>query len=318
MDKSEKKRTEKESEKEILSSMAKYNYESNGFIFAPEEFESALELDIFLLMINQLKPSVNVSPTLFHSNVVVLEAKWFGNVNYNRLKDAVDSFQKRRLQFESKKDGSYLFSSPFTDAGYHRGKIIIEINPKYMPYFLELGSGFARYLAEEILSLKTLRMKKLFRILSVYQNMNSNQWVTDINKLMKILKGEKFGKRKADFINKIVQPSINAINKKTSLEVNFEIDRSKTPFEISFHCGIKGDVKIIEEPIVVTEKQNKAYLKLIDWGVAEKIAKEIALEKCDAFWSWNFSIQEKINDGKITSPGALAVTHFGYKKKANE
>lgn len=297
-----------------MSQLNVYNYEAKGFVVSPEEFESALELDMFALMINQLKPSVNISPTLFHSNVVVLEAKWFGNVNYQRLKETADSFSRRRIQFESKTKDAFVFSHPFPDVSYYKGKITIEINQKYMPYFLELSNGYSGYLLEELKSLKTFRTKKLFRILSLHKNLNTSTWNTNIEECMLLLKGENFGNRYAYFISKIIKPAIKEINKKTSL--NVELDYNKKTRAMKFVCilDIQPPVK---EP--QTDKQKRAYLKLIGWGVAPSIANEISTQKTDEFWLWNHKVQEKIIDGIIKSPGAVVVKHFGYlKKRAKE
>lgn len=298
--------------------LAKYNYEGQNFLIAPEQFTSVIEADLFILIINQLQPSWNPNPKLFQYNKVKIEAKWLGNINYYRLKKAAKSLQSLQFNFNNDANKQYSYKSPFTEIEYDSGEITVTINPDLMPYFIRLSEsgGFGGYLLNEALNLKSYRCKKLFRVFSLHLNMKKSIWRTNIDECMDILDSKSYGRRKTFFIENLINPYIKEIYETTSIDSILIYD--KKTWAMEFHIKPKGYTKDEFVPLPMDEKQQRAYDRLIKWAVAPKYAMKIATELADEFWKWNHRNVEYINNGTIKNPGALVLTHFGLIKKADK
>ena len=158
----------------------------------------------------------------------------FGLVSLTR------SLLKKTIQIEreGKKKGSQKIEqfNWLQECIYEDGFITIRLHDRLKPYLLGLNELFTQYPYIEILELPTYNSMRLFELLSSYQNTRfmkhprnkigkiqiaEDEIVFTVEQLRTYFQCEDSYKKQADFISRVIDKSVTAINNKTVLRASY-------------------------------------------------------------------------------------------------
>lgn len=131
---------------------------------------SALEMDIFFLLLSQLDEKER-SRKLYRISITELETRAEKEVNVTRLKESTSRLRSREYSIEEE-DGSYLQVGLLASARYiaHDRILELELSMRIEQFLFDLKSNFTVYYLENALKLKSKFAKRIYQLLSQFRS----------------------------------------------------------------------------------------------------------------------------------------------------
>lgn len=156
---------------------------------------------------------------------------------YTQVKEVLDKLLIHRVWIP-KENGAGADGYPyFSHVGYTEksGKMIVEVNPKLTPYFIQLTGNFHQFTFHSIVAMKSAYGVRLYKLLkSLYFKSQIIQMDLDTIKghLDCVDKHKDF----KNFRRRVIEPAIKDINTYSDLKVEVEYVKSgKTVTDVVFH-----------------------------------------------------------------------------------
>ena len=296
--------------------MKNISKEPNIMVFTWQKY-TALEKDIVALIVNQLDTGVNVNSDLFQNKTITVTAKMLNaTLNfYHKMQRASKTLVSKQISIINDEKEEFDFITPFPRIRYKKGTLEITMLADVLPHFLELKKGYTQYYIKELLSLNTFNPKRLYEMLSSYKYRNSKIWNVYDDELKNFLgmESSKYRGRPKEFEQKIIAKSIDEINEKTSLNIEYSRGRDEQGWYTSFKIlEIPKDEKTVLDLSKLTEKQERCKERLEMLGVKRKdLLQKIVLDKdLEAhFWQWWAKYQTIYKEFK--NPAGVVLKELG-------
>lgn len=169
-----------------------------------------------------------------------------GNI-YREITDLTRSLMKKVITIEresrDKSKPDYIMFHWVDTAEYENGTLTLRLSNSLKPYLLGLNELFAQYPYSEVLELPTYYSMRLFELLTSYQNVRfrsgsaaarshrqppaaADEIVFTIEQMRKYFQCEDKYERQRDFITRVIESSVKAINDKTILRIRYRFVRN--------------------------------------------------------------------------------------------
>lgn len=160
-----------------------------------------------------------------------------GGSQYRDAKTAVRRLIREPIEVETP-DGSYKGISIFTDIEYIRymGLVSAKFSEKARPYLLQLEKKFTSWRLDQTIPLQTSYSIRHYMIGKMIERANrTNRRALDIGEYRKKLGVEDKYARHVDLKRRVIVPSLEEINKKTDVTIDFEtVRKGQTPVAVEF------------------------------------------------------------------------------------
>ena len=183
-----------------------------------------VEMRLLLCVIAQLNSKERLDSTKRYYLHAQTYAEMFGiqqDGDYQLLKEAIDTLYNRTIKI--KRDGSqedaefrWIQSKSYIDK---KGMVSIMIGHDVIPYLSELQNQFTQYFLNEIKQLDTIYSVRLYELAKSYLSLK--YWIVELDTFRQIFDISP-DYRQDNIQARIIKPSIELINKHTSLKINFE------------------------------------------------------------------------------------------------
>lgn len=292
------------------------NQEPNLIVFARQAF-TPLQKDIFTLAVSQLDTGLNVQPDLFQNKTVTITAKMLTEVsakNYVRLKQECKDMATKVIEISNDEKQEFEFIVPFPRIKYSKGTIELTMFSDVVKSFMELKNGYAEYYVRESLSLEHFNKKRLYEMLSSYKKRNINTWKVYDDDLKHYLgmQIEEYKARPKQFERQIITVSVDAINEKTSISVDYTRAKDSNGWYTSFQVTEKKPKetsKINELPS--DEKSQRLIKNLKSMNLRQDMIREIVLNHQIEAFRWIYANKEKLEKGKFPNPAGVLLVQLG-------
>lgn len=297
--------------------MKEKNREPNLIVYTRQNY-TALEKDVVSVVVNNLDTGFNVQPDLFKNKTITVSAKMLdlSTDNYHRLKKVSKSLTDKKIEIVDDENEEFDFIVPFPRVKYKKGTLELTMFADVVPHFLELKNGYTEYYLKESLSLKGVKTKRLYELLSSRKKLNYSDWKVydDVLKNYLDIDQKTYKGQPSLFWERIILKSVEEINEKTSLIVEQERDKDedgwftvlKIKEKIKETQGEKGPVKELDE------KSLRLVKKLNELGIKRKdLIDEIVDEYQVDCWKWFFDNTDNLKNKKFRSPAGVLLVHLG-------
>ena len=174
---------------------------------------------------------------------LIIKAKNIANLlgytkNYQVIDKAIKKLKQQNIEIR-KSDDRWAIMSLLDYVEYNNGEFEIIFGTKFMELFDVLFKKYIKYNLKNALVLKSKYSIKLYEYLVNELRMSlkynkDNIFEIDIEKLKELV-GSNYNFR--DFRNRILNPSVNAINKLTDINVKYELIKDgRKVVKIKFYC----------------------------------------------------------------------------------
>ncbi|MDJ0333529.1 replication initiation protein [Planococcus sp. S3-L1] len=170
-----------------------------------------------------------------------------GEPKYTEMKKITEELLKKSLEITREK-GRLLQVNWFSSIEYfeHEGRIEFSFDPKLKPYLLDLKKAYTSYRLSNILSLSSASSIRLYELMKKWEYLG--KWEITIEKLKDRLgvKQQSYNVY-GNFKNRIIVPSINELNEKTDIQINFkEIKKGRKVigFEFTIRHSPEKEIKL--------------------------------------------------------------------------
>lgn len=218
--------------------------QANKLLRSKQEELTLLEVKLIRLIISQVLKDDNDFRT-YRCNITDL-AEYLGITADNIYKVADDTTTRLmkkliRIPKPGKRGKENYEKFHWVDyANYTDGVIVIRLSSDLKPYLLGLDALFTRYSYEAIMELPTGNSIRLYELLASYQNItvrsdsqntptipcSKNEIPFDITWLRGFFNCENKYPNTADFIKRIIEPSVTAIKNQTLMRVSYRTVKS--------------------------------------------------------------------------------------------
>lgn len=175
------------------------------------------------------------------------------------LKNITGRLRNRGLTIQTEEgelQTSWLSSALYIDK---KGIVKLRFDPNLKPYLLELQSCFTEYALDEFLSLKSKYAMKLFKLLKQYLEIGKRRF--SLNKLREHLDLEKTElKQWIHFKTRVLDISKREINKKTSIKINYSVEKIGRKIEFVVFSIKQKDEKQEKDPEIVQNLEELFHL----------------------------------------------------------
>ena len=189
-----------------------------------------------------------------------------GNI-YREVMKLSKSLVKKSITLQSegkeKEKPNYVVFQWVSECRYKDGIITIRLHDNLKPYLLGLNELFTSYQYAELLELPTYYAIRLFELLASYQNIQfrnykssdniipraENEVAFTIEQLRKYFQCENKYEKQANFIKRVIDKSVEAINEKTILRVSYRPITAERGFitHLVFKIGTIADGRQLPE-----------------------------------------------------------------------
>lgn len=215
------------------------NRESKLIVFARQNY-SGLEKDIIYHVINHLPEEIDVEnwpkDRLF---TIHLPANELNETNYRRLTKACKSLITKTIGTDEPELKHFSKFAIFPGCELKEGILKISLHPEALPQFTAFKNGYSYYSIREILNLNGAHAKRIFEMLNAYVNHKEPErriFKIEANELKNLLGiPDKYKGRHSMLKSEVIQPAIEQINDKTSLNVTFESKRENKQTIFTFY-----------------------------------------------------------------------------------
>ena len=273
--------------------VGKTNYQPNDLVMAQQPF-SALEKRIFLLVVDRLRPTVNVAQDLFQDTTVrIPNVRWaLGQPSYNRLKEACRSLSRRQISYLNDQKKAFKFITPFPVVSYRDNTLELVIYKDVMPYFLELKNGYTSYQLNEALALSSIYAQRLYEMLNRWKGLG--RWTISIADLRLHLALENKYANWKDLNQRVLKTAYKEINEKTKLRFDYvAIKRGRTYEQVTF-CIERKRPFASKSDKAKTEQDERLLAELKKLNIVRPDYQKLIVEyHSKTFWKWLYEYKKE-------------------------
>lgn len=295
------------------------NREPNVIVFARQSF-TAMQKDIFTLAVCQLEAGINVQPDLFQNKTVIVKVstlQLMAERNFQRIRTECTGLAEKYIEIYNEELQKFTIITPFPMIQYSNGIIELTMLAEVAQWFLELKKGYSEYYIRESLSLDTFNKKRIYELCCSFKKRNFKTWKVYDEELKPLLgmKLSEYKSRHKEFGQKIVALSVNAINDKTSLLIDFTRDEDSNGWYTVFKIEEKPKEQQQDDKpkLPQDEKSLRAMQKLKELNVRQDFITKIVLdaELQKSFWKWMSQNKENIENKKFKNVAGVLLVHLG-------
>ncbi|MCO4779007.1 MAG: replication initiation protein [Flavobacteriaceae bacterium] len=189
---------------------------------------------------------------------------------FYHFKEVIDSLRNKDIRIYRKDTNSYLETKWISHVEWFFDENRIEIGfaNKLSPYLLSLKESFSSYFLKHIGSLNSTYSIRLFMILSQYKHKGRENIIYEVDTLKEMLspvenklnKDVQKYKKYNDFKKRVIDPSVEDINKHSQLIVSYEpMKKGRKIVSLCFNVSYKeNSLKIENTKNIDTEKSEIA------------------------------------------------------------
>ena len=172
---------------------------------------------------------------------------------YRALQDIGTKLLKRIIYvpkgtYDKKGNPNYYQFQWVSMIEYDNGTVTIRLHENLKPYLLELNALFTEYSMVNILSLPTHSSIRLYELLCSFQNLlvrgqyqnwtdiplSEKEIIFDIPYLRRFYDAENKYPNTGDFVRRLIDPSVKAINEKTTMKASYRIIKKRKITHVVF------------------------------------------------------------------------------------
>ncbi|QKF93236.1 replication initiation protein [Campylobacter sp. CCUG 57310] len=213
--------------------------QSNSMINSKYELTETQQ-KLILLAIAQIK-TADEKFFRYSCTVSELEQKLGVKLNETRLKDLAKDILKKPL--EIKEQNKWIGCNWFSAFIYHidQGRFEFEISPTLTPYLLQLKKEFTTYNIEQAIKFSGKYTTRFYQFMIQAQHQRDKKRVFVLEELYELLQLPKTLRNFAKFRQYVIEPSIEEINKKSDIQVDYEVTKKirKKAIEITLRFDFK-------------------------------------------------------------------------------
>lgn len=235
---------------------------------------SLVEQRLILLAILEIKrqsiPNLKPNEVWVRADSYIEHFDVHRNTAYQALKDAIKDLKHREFSFLEVVNNKKIMKTRnwVIEIGYAMNDafVTLEFDPNVMPLISELERRFTSYDISEVAELSSAYAIRLYEILIAWRSTGKVPLISteELRNKLGVLDGEYA--RMERFKTKIIENSIDQINKTTDIKVSYEQHKSGrniTGFTFSFKVKKTAKAKKVVEikPLKFTDKQLQSFSK---------------------------------------------------------
>lgn len=188
--------------------------------------------------------------------------------SYRKIKAALRGLRSKEFFLEGTNPETgkkrFLSMSYLSMVSYEEGEgyARVRIDPDFKPYLLDLKKNYTLYMMENVLNLTTVNAIRNYELLKQYENLGER--IFNIDDYKKKLGIEDKYSLNGDIKRFVIEPSIEEINNKTDIEVDYEFQGRGKKAKIIFDIKSKkkniiedSEYEVIKEEVVEDFKGHK-------------------------------------------------------------
>jgi plasmid replication initiation protein len=181
------------------------------------------------------------------------------NNAYTQIKNAIDNLYERSIKVKDPavtKKFRWIQSAEYRD---YEGTATVEFSNAVMPYLCQLEKQFTNYQLRNISAFKRVYSIRLYELLTQYRSLKSRMIrVVDLRIALQL---EDKYKDYKELRKQVIDPSINEINAKSDLKVEYiPIRKGRSIESLEFYIEVDTQIKMLEnqKKVKLLQKQIKA------------------------------------------------------------
>ena len=196
-----------------------------------------------------------------------LEEKTGHLKKYNRLKKIMENIMKKPIWIKKN-----LIVNWFSSIEYIEGEGVLEVqfDNKLKPFLLNLQKEFTKYSLNFLLNLQSIYAVRLYQLLKQYQTIGKRRF--EVDKLREILQVPKSYYNFADFERFVLKQAQKEINKKTDINISWEVTKKVRRKIVEIEFSVTGEQK---EAINDEISSKEAQIQKVNSEIATKQKKAL-------------------------------------------
>ena len=296
------------------------NYEPNAMVILKPNY-SFYERKIVYHLINQIPPEYeHIKGTNFEIDIPI--SKELQELHRTSIKQATETLTSVKVRNETEYSYGVFVPFPEIKIDFEKGRLTATIYDKIMPRLVAMQKyGYIRYKLAEALRLEKKHSQRLFELLLMQHGINTNHiWKVELKEFKELMYLEnKYKNRTKDFEIFVLIPTLEDINKNTSIKAKCELTKEGRATILIFVISVEEKQKGKEnfDFNKLDERSQRCWLKLEEFGIIrEDYLKKIVLNEDlqVKFWKWLHKNNDNIKAEYFSNIAGLILNYLGLTK----
>jgi hypothetical protein len=205
---------------------------------------------------------------------------------------------------------------------FEKGRLTATIYDKIMPRLIAMQKyGYIRYKLAEALSLEKKHSQRLFELLLMNHGINKNHiWKIELKDFKSLMYCEnKYKNRIQDFNKYVLIPTLEDINKNTSVNAKCEVVKEGRINYLIFVIKVREKLQKGKEKLDIKkldERSLRCWRKLEEFGIIkDDLLRKIVLNEDlqSKFWKWLSKNNDNIKNGYFNNVAGLILSYLNVK-----
>jgi hypothetical protein len=296
------------------------NYEPNAMVILKPNY-SFYERKIIYHLINQIPPEYeHVKGTNFEVDMPI--SKELQSLHRTSIKQATETLTSVKVRNETEYSYGVFVPFPEVKIDFEKGRLTATIYDKIMPRLIAMQKyGYIRYKLAEALSLEKKHSQRLFELLLMNHGINKNHiWKIELKDFKSLMYCEnKYKNRIQDFNKYVLIPTLEDINKNTSVNAKCEVVKEGRINYLIFVIKVREKLQKGKEKLDIKkldERSLRCWRKLEEFGIIkDDLLRKIVLNEDlqSKFWKWLSKNNDNIKNGYFNNVAGLILSYLNVK-----